>query len=95
MAIQVTNTKTTREGVELSSYYIRLEVSVPITGDKILAELYHYSSKDAFKAGYSTICKNELNEYAYNMAVDGEPVKFAHDKVVEEFGSCEIVDLDG
>ena len=96
MALQVAEALTTREGSELSSFYLRLEPIVCLSGTCIDVEYSHFKSKAVFTEGASTVRYNGKQSFAYNRATDGSDVQqFAHDKLVEYLTTSQGVDVEG
>ena len=89
MALQIAESKTTREGTELSSFYVRLEYTVLQCGTRITVEAYHYASKAAYQSGCSTICVNKKYTFDYDAATDGTIQAAAHSKVLDEWTTVE------
>ena len=96
MALQIAEALTTREGSELSSFYLRLEPLACVSGTCIDVEYYHHSSKALFQAGASTVRYNGKQSFAYNRATDGSDVQqFAHDSLLTYLTTSQGVDVEG
>ena len=85
MAINITENITTREGISLTSSYMRLESRLSVSGDRVSVEAYKYVSKDAFKDGCKPITKGKGFSFEYDRDSHGTDIlDFATDKVIEE-----------
>ena len=92
MALQINENITSREGVALNSFYIRLEPLVLSSGRRIIVDLLYYSSKDAFKYGLATIKKKDVLTLEYDRIIDGvDIIDFCHRCVIENLTKTEGV----
>lgn len=74
MAILVDKATKTREGIDISSQYLRLEPTLCIDGVCIKVEVYFYISKDSFVSGSSTFTTNRCFMLPYNSSEDGSDI---------------------
>ena len=109
MSIQVNEPITTREGTELTSFYVRVEPRLRACGCKVDVEAAYYVSKEAFKAGAAPIRCSTYSEFDYDRSADGtDLLTFANDCLLvvlratgipgrgyfEGLENCTITDLD-
>lgn len=91
MALQVNEAFTTRNGIVLSSSYIRLEVKECYCGKMAEVRYAYFADKQAFLAGFTPITKEELIQFHYDRAEDGSDLlTLAHNKLIEKLTTPEI-----
>lgn len=96
MALQIAETLISREGQELTSFYLRLEPLVCLSGDKVAVEYSHYGSKVAYQNGATTVARNAEVAFEYDRAVNGSDIQqFAHDSLVTYLTTSQGVDNNG
>lgn len=85
MAIEIKKELILNNNITLNSCYIRLEINLKLTGDKMDIKTYFYQNKNMFKLSDSSYLNPSFSTYLnvpYNIN-DGEPILFAHKKYVE------------
>jgi len=96
MALLVSETVTTREGITTGEIYVRIEPKLCICGSKLDVEYSHYVSKTAYTNGASTCLKNEKIRVDYDRATEGSDIlSIAHTKLTDYLTTSQGTDSDG
>jgi len=79
MALTINEETTTNEGSTLSSFYIRLEVVLHLSGTRVDVEYTPFLSKAAYQAGATPISRSaKLKLTDYNYTVNPDVQDYAH-----------------
>ena len=85
MALIINHSLKLKTGIELQSFYIRLDVKLSLDGKTVQSELYFYVDKNTYLDGYSPIRIHEGFNFHYDRNIDGSDILiFAHNKTKEQ-----------
>lgn len=98
MAIQINKNTLYNNSIKLDTSYIRICIELSLDGLSMNIKCSFYQNKESYKTTkYSMLIHpyiNSINDVKYDYTIDGDPIIYAHSKIMEYLTTDKILEQD-